>query len=259
MYFKCKHENGPGCFRLGIFVKWPAYLFGIFVACAMILQTSTFQFLKKLSANNSREWFNAHKDDYEKAKANAESFIDALISRMNAHDDIETPSAKKSLYRIYNDVRFSDDKTPYNPRFAGYLRRRKPLLRGGYYYWIRPGATRVGCGFVYPQGDDLERIRQDISTNFDHWKKLLNSRMIKSTFNEMVGHEVKTAPRGYSKDDPAIALLRYKQFWFEHSFTDKEALSKDFVKTVDKTFKVIRPVFDYFSEVLTTNENGEPR
>jgi uncharacterized protein (TIGR02453 family) len=225
----------------------------------MIIDKATFQFLKKLSANNSREWFNSHKHEYENAKENIESFVTALISRMNSHDDIETPSAKKSLYRIYNDVRFSNDKTPYNPRFAGYLRRRKPFLRGGYYYWIKPGATRVGCGFVYPHGDDLQRIRQDISANYDDWKRLLNSKIIKTTFGQMAGDQVKTAPRGFSKDDPAIELLRYKQFWFEHSFTDKEALSKDFVKTVDKTFKAIRPVFDYFSEVLTTDENGEPR
>lgn len=225
----------------------------------MVIEKATFQFLKKLSANNSREWFNTHKADYERSKVNIESFIDGLISRMNVHDDIETPSAKKSLYRIYNDVRFSEDKTPYNPRFAGYLRRRKPMLRGGYYYWIKPGGTRVGCGFVYPEGDDLQRIRQDISLNYDDWKKLLNSKIIKSTFGKMTGHQVKTAPRGFSKDDPAIDLLRYKQFWFEHEFTDKEALSKDFLKSMDKTFKAIRPVFDYFSEVLTTNENGEAR
>ena len=74
----------------------------------------------------------------------------------------------------------------------------------------------------------------------------------------MQGSQVKTAPRGFSKDDPAIDLLRYKQFWFEHSFTDKEVLSKDFVKAMDKTFQVIRPAFDYFTAVLTTDENGEP-
>lgn len=109
------------------------------VAFGMIIEKLTFLFLKKLSSNNSRDWFADHKQDYENAKLNVEGFIDSLISRMNAHDDIETPSAKKSLYRIYNDVRFSNDKTPYNPRFAGYLRRRKPMLRGGYYYWIKPG------------------------------------------------------------------------------------------------------------------------
>jgi uncharacterized protein (TIGR02453 family) len=224
----------------------------------MFIEKSTFLFLKRLSANNDREWFNDHKGDYEKAKLNIESFVDSLLARINTHDDIETPSAKKSLYRIYNDVRFSDDKTPYNPRFAGYFKRRKPFLRGGYYYWIKPGATRIGCGFAYPSPDDLLRIRKDISGNFEDWKKMLSVKSLRSVFGEMQGSQVKTAPRGFSKEDPAIDLLRYKQFWFEHSFTDSEALSKDFVKTMDKTFRTIRPVFDYFSEILTTNENGEP-
>ncbi|HEY0742771.1 MAG TPA: DUF2461 domain-containing protein [Chryseosolibacter sp.] len=223
----------------------------------MTIEKSTLLFLKKLASNNNREWFADHKVEYEKAKLNVESFIDALIARMNRHDDIETPSAKKSLYRIYNDVRFSTEKSPYNPRFAGYLRRRKPMLRGGYYYWIKPGGSRVGCGFVYPNGEDLQRIREDISSNYEYWKKLVNAKQVSATFGEMLGDQVKTAPRGFSKDDPAIDLLRYKQFWFERSFTDAEVLSTDFLKKIDKTFNVIRPVFDHFSEVLTTNSNGE--
>jgi uncharacterized protein (TIGR02453 family) len=224
----------------------------------MMIEKSTWQFLKRLAANNNREWFAVHKDEYEEAKSNTESFVEGLIARMNVHDDIETPSAKKSLYRIYNDVRFSNDKTPYNPRFAGYLRRRKPFLRGGYYYWIKPGGSRIGCGFVYPNPDDLLRIRQDIASNYDDWKKLLDTKSIRSVFGTMQGEQVKTAPKGFSKEHPAIPLLRYKQFWFEQSFSDKEVLSPDFVKVVDKSFKTIRPVFDYFSDILTTNENGEP-
>src|SRR6478609_1252184 len=113
-----------------------------------IILKSTFQFLKQLSLNNDREWFAANRDRYLAAQKNAEDFVDQLIVKMNTHDRIETPSGKKSLYRIYNDVRFSNDKSPYNPRFAGYLKRHKPELRGGYYLWIKPGASRVSCGFA---------------------------------------------------------------------------------------------------------------
>ena len=101
-----------------------------------IISPATFRFLRQLSSNNNREWFGAHKAQYEDAKTNAEEFVDALIAKMNVHDQLETSSGKKSLYRIYNDVRFSKDKTPYSPRFAGYLRRMKPFLRGGYYFWV---------------------------------------------------------------------------------------------------------------------------
>lgn len=221
-----------------------------------VIEKSTIAFLKKLSQNNNREWFAEHKSVYERAKENTEQFMDALIAKMNVHDVIDTPSGKKSLYRIYNDVRFSKDKSPYNPRFFGYIKRVKPMLRGGYYIWIKPGASRVGCGFASPSPDDLKRIREDISTNFSDWKKLLKTKSIVSAFGAMEGDTVKTAPRGFNIDDPAIELLRYKQFWFERSFTDQEVLSPDFLLKVDKTYKSIRPFFDYMSELLTTDANG---
>jgi len=223
----------------------------------MTVQKSTVDFLKKLSRNNNREWFTVHKEEYIKAQQNAIEFVDALISKMNVHDRIETPSGKKSLYRIYNDVRFSEDKIPYNPRFAGYLKREKPLLRGGYYFWLKPGESRVGCGFTYPSPEDLKRIRLDIQNNYNHWQKLLSTKSIKSTYGTIQGEKVATSPKGFPKDDPAIDLLRYKQYWFQRSFTDKEVLAADFLNKVNQSFKNIRPFFDYVSEVLITDLNGE--
>ncbi|MBL0744276.1 DUF2461 domain-containing protein [Chryseolinea lacunae] len=222
------------------------------------IHKSTFDFLKKLAANNNREWFQQNKHHFEKAKENTEQVMDALIAKMNVHDQLETPSGKKSLYRIYNDVRFAKDKSPYSPRFAGYLRRVKPFLRGGYYIWIKPGATRVACGFAYPNPSDLKRIREDMAMNLADWKKLLRTKSIVNTFGSMTGEQVKTTPRGFDASDPSIALLRYKQYWFERTFTDREALAHDFLKTVNQTFKSIRPFFDYVSDVLTTDGNGEP-
>lgn len=222
-----------------------------------IIQKTTLDFLKKLAANNDRDWFNEHKSQYEKAKENAETFIDALIAKMNVHDQLETLSGKKSLFRIYNDVRFSKNKAPYNPRFAGYLKRSKPLLRGGYYIRISPGESRVVCGFMFPNADDLKRIREDIAVNYGDWKKLLKAKSITQNFGTMQGEQVKTAPKGFASNDPAIELLRYKQFWFERKFTDREVLAGDFLNKVNTTYKAIRPFFDYMSELLTTDSNGE--
>jgi uncharacterized protein (TIGR02453 family) len=224
----------------------------------MIIQESTLKFLKHLSVHNDREWFNGHKEEYQRAQENIWQFAEQLITLMNRHDRIETPSGKKSLYRIYNDVRFAKDKSPYNPRFAGYLRRYKPQLRGGYYWWIKPGASRVSCGFAYPNPEDLKRIRLDICNNYEDWHRILRSKGIRTNFGTMKGDRVETTPRGFDKDHPAIDLLRYKQFWFSRSFSDKEVLSPHFLKEVNKTFRSIRPFFDYASEVLNTNLNGEP-
>ena len=115
----------------------------------------------------------------------------------------------------------------------------------------------VGCGFSYPNSEDLQRIRQDITTNHDDWKKLLKTKSIMKNFGSMLGDQVKTAPRGFSPEDPAIGLLRYKQFWFEKEFSDAEVLSKDFVVQVNNTYKSIRPFFDYMTDILGTDLNGE--
>lgn len=130
-------------------------------------------------------------------------------------------------------------------------------MRGGYYFWIKPGESRIGCGFTYPNPEDLKRIREDIASNHTDWKKLLLNKKLKKVFGVMQGEQVKTAPKGFPKDHPAIALLRYKQFWFERHFTDEEVLAPNFLKKVNESYRAIRPFFDYMSEVLSTNANGE--
>jgi uncharacterized protein (TIGR02453 family) len=222
----------------------------------MQIQPSTCEFLKALTRNNNREWFQKNKDRYLVAQENMVDWVGALIDKVNGHDQLQTQGGKEALYRIYKDVRFSTDKTPYSPRFAGHLKRVKPYLRGGYYFWIKPGESRVGCGFTYPSPEDLLRIRQDIAINFADWRKLLRLKSIKKTFGPMQGDQLKTTPKGFDKEHAAIDLLRFKQFWFERSFADKEVQSPDFLKQVNQTYQVIRPFFDYMTEVLTTDLNG---
>lgn len=213
-------------------------------------------FLKALARQNNREWFQKNKGRYLQAQNNVVTWLDELITEMNKHDRLQTQSGKESLYRIYNDVRFSADKTPYNPRFAGNLKRVKPYLRGGYYFWIKPGASRIGCGFTYPSADDLLRIRKDIELNEVDWRKLLTNKKLQSVFGDMLGDQLKTAPKGFARESTAIDLLRYKQFWFEKSYTDADVTSKTFLRKVNDDFKAIRPFFDYMTEVLTTDTNG---
>ena len=223
----------------------------------MTIEKSTFTFLQSLKRNNNREWFQKNKERYLASQLNVIHWLNALLAEMNKHDQLQTQNGKEALYRIYNDVRFSKDKTPYNPRFSGYFKRLKPQLRGGYYFWIKPGESRIACGFGYPNAQDLLRIRQDIDMNHVDWRKLLKGKKLQSTFGDMRGEQVKTAPKGFSKEHEAIDLLRYKQFWFEKSYTDAEVLSTNFLKQVNADFKTIRPFFDYMTEVLMTDGNGE--
>lgn len=222
-----------------------------------LIAASSISFLKELDKNNNREWFNSNKQRYLMANENLAAFADELIHEMNKHDVLENASGKKSLYRIYNDVRFSKDKQPYNPRLAFGLSRATKYRRGGYYMNIKPGNCYLACGFFSPNVADLQRIRKDIEVNYMDWNKILNKKQLKDHFGPIRGSQVLTAPRGYSKDHPAIDLLRQKQFIWRHDFADKEVLADDFLQKSNKLFKSIRPLFDYMSDVLTTNANGQ--
>ncbi len=220
------------------------------------ISKSSLDFLKALSKHNDREWFSNHKDKYAAAHENMTEFASTLLAEMNKHDNIETASGKAGLFRIYRDVRFSKEKTPYNTHWNGGFKRATQKLRGGYYFHIQPGSSFAACGFWGPNPNDLQRIRQDIDINNKDWNKLLSTKTLVQTFGTMTGDKVGTAPRGYSKDHPAIDLLRYKQFLLRHDFTDEEVLSPGFVKMVNDTFKKMRPFLDFMSEILTTDANG---
>lgn len=217
---------------------------------------SSLDFLKTLSKNNNREWFQKNKDRYLEAHQNMIVFADALLGEMKKHDNIEAASGKDSLFRIYNDIRFSKDKSPYKTYWAGGFKRATKKLRGGYYFQIQPGGSFAAGGFFSPEPADLLRIRQDIDMNFADWKKLLSGKTISLLFGELKGETVTTSPKGFSKDNPAIRLLKHKQFYLQRNFSDKEVLAPDFVQELNKTFKGLRPYFDYMSEVLTTDLNG---
>jgi uncharacterized protein (TIGR02453 family) len=222
------------------------------------IQQSTIDFINDLRENNNRDWFNANKHRYEQAQQHMIAFSDAVLDQMRKHDNIETASGKASLFRIYNDTRFAKDKPPYKTHWGVRYSRATNLLRGGYYFHIEPGHTFVAGGFWGPEPDDLKRIREDIDMNAGEWKKLLSQPEIVKTFGKLEGESVKTAPKGYAKDHEGIEWLRMKQFVLRRNFTDAEMMSPDFAARINETFREMRPFFDYMSEVLTTDANGEP-
>ncbi len=214
-------------------------------------------FLNQLSANNDREWFQAHKDQYTAAYEQMIRFADAVLAELLQHDQIETPTGKKSLYRIYRDVRFSKNKQPYKNNFAGGFRRATRWLRGGYYFQIQPGRSFVAGGFWGPNPQDLLHIRRQIAQDPDALRDVLQAPEFVQYFGQLQGEQLKTSPKGFDKDDPAIDLLRYKQFLVSHSFSDREVCAQGFHKTLVQGFLQMRPFFDYMSDILTTDLNGE--
>ena len=213
-----------------------------------------FTFFNSLSKNNNRDWFNNHKPEFKAIDDKVKDAYNQLGEMMNGHDQIE----KIKIFRIYRDVRFSKNKLPYKTHFGGSYARKKPELRGGYYLHIQPNnESFIATGFWEPNKEDLYRIRKEFEMDDSEIRDILNDKTFKDTWGAFVGDELKTAPKGFDKTHPAIDLIRKKQFIFIKKYSDKDVLANDFLTNVNDAFKIIRPYFDYMSDVLTTNLNGE--
>ena len=222
----------------------------------MQISKSNFEFLTQLQKNNNREWFNKNKDWYQREHQNTIDFAEALIEELNKYDDLETTSGKKSLFRIYRDVRFSKDKSPYKPSWSGFIKRATALRRGGYYFVIQPGNSFVGGGFWGPNSGDLNLIRAHIAQDDTQLREILSNKKFIQTFGTLQGEKLKTAPRGFEKDHPALDLLQYKQYLLMHPFHDEEVLDKKFIECMAEVYQEMLPFFNYMSEILTTDLNG---
>lgn len=222
-----------------------------------LFPASALNFLVLLGKNNNREWFAAHKEIYQKELGHVEAFADALLQELNIHDVIETPSGKRSLYRIYRDVRFSKNKTPFSTYWGGRFRRLGKQRRGGYYYHFEAGdKSFMLCGFWGPSAEDLKRIREDIAFDPAPLRAILNGQTFVTAFGTLQGEQLKTSPKGYDAGHEAIDLLRYKQFLVMRRFTDKEVLSENFFQQATQTIRDMRPFLNYMSEVLSMDING---
>lgn len=221
----------------------------------MVIESSTIKFLRDLDKNNEREWFSANKARYEQALKNVNSFKDAVIQSLSKKDVIENGR----VFRIYRDVRFSKDKAPYKNNFGIHFTRATKERRGGYYLHIEPGKSFAGGGFWAPEPEDLKRIRDEIAFDDKPIRKIINQKTFIKYFGTLNGDELKTAPSGYDRDHPAIDLIRKKQFIVGRNFTDKEVTDPGFIKEVTLSFEAMRPFFDYMSEVLSTDLNGQVR
>lgn len=213
-----------------------------------------FEFLKQIKENNNREWFAQYKPEYELIVKENKTFFNQIYSELQKHDSLEGIH----IYRIYRDVRFSKDKSPYKTNFGVGYSRTKPLLRGGYYVHLEPNNSFVGGGFWAPNNEDLLRIRKEFEMDTSEIKKITSDPTFISYFGELQGEDgVKTAPKGFDKNHPDIDLIKKKQYVVMRRFSDKEVFSATFPQEIIQTFLAMRPFFDYMSEVLTTDLNGE--
>tara|TARA_A100001011_G_scaffold400513_1_gene515791 strand:- start:38500 stop:39171 length:672 start_codon:yes stop_codon:yes gene_type:complete len=209
-------------------------------------------FYKSLSENNNRKWFENEKSRFKSLELEVKDFNNSVKNGLERTDNIE----KVKMFRIYRDIRFSKDKTPYKTHFGTSFHRKKPNLRGGYYIHIAPDKSFIATGFWNPNPLDLLRIRKELEIDAQELRDILAASDLKKVWGDLKGDFVKTAPKGFSKDHPNIDLIRQKQYLFIKNFDDKSVLSSDFQKHVIDNFTSIRPFFDYMTNVLTTDLNG---
>lgn len=214
-----------------------------------------FDFLTGLRTNNTKEWFNDNRKAYETAKEQMLFFTEIMIQEIHRFDPtIPMMSPKDCLFRIFRDVRFSNDKSPYKTNMGSFIARggRKSEL-AGYYLHFEPGASFVGGGVWCPEADILRAIRQEIYEHPDSFKEIVDDDDFKRVFPEIMGEQLKTAPKGFDKDFADVALLRYKSYAFGNSMTDRQVLSPDLVDHAVGVFRQLSHVNAFLNEAIEKN------
>ena len=217
------------------------------------MDKKTLDFLKNLKKNNNREWFNENKTVFKTAQDDFTEFVENLItSAIKMDPELKGVRAKDCIFRIYKDVRFARDKSPYKENFGAFLvPGGKKSGRAGYYIHVEPGGnTMVAGGLYMPPGPNLNKIRAHIATNSKDLRKLIKSAAFKKDFGELDGERLKTAPKGYPKDHPDLDLLQLKSFTVFKKVSDATVLKSDFSKTILTGFKKIKPLVTFLNEGL---------
>ena len=218
------------------------------------ISPSLLKFLKTLKLNNNRDWFTKNKEYYLKEENLIINFFSKLNQNISTIDNIES----MKVYRIYRDIRFSKDKTPYKTYRSCSFKRATEELRGGYHIEITPGNSFIAIGFWKPNKKDLLRIRREFELDSSIIKSIFNDEKFKKIFGGFLKNKsLRIAPNGFERNHKNIELIKKKDFIIVAKLTDKQVLSKEFLTKTNEIFRAARPFLDYMSDILTTNLNGE--
>ncbi len=211
-------------------------------------------FLQKLKRNNNRVWFEKHKADYE---TYVKLPMQSLIASLQPHFDKFAPefdaNPKRSLFRIYRDIRFSKDKTPYKTHVAAhFVIRGKPkgIEGSGYYLHIEPGEVFLGGGIYMPDNDQLKKIRHAIATNANDFLSIVENRSFKKRFGKLEGNRLQRVPQGFEPDHPMAEWLKLKQFFVGVTLPEQKCFSESFLETVADVFEEAVPLVRFLNHAM---------
>jgi uncharacterized protein (TIGR02453 family) len=220
----------------------------------MMITKNTLDFLAKLKENNTREWFLENKKWYEKSKKEVEGFLVKLIPELSKLDpSIQSPDIKDCMFRIFKDVRFSKDKSPYKTNFGAFVARggRKTMLPG-YYFHFEPGECFIAGGIYMPQPDVLRMVRNEIYFNSAEFKKILESKEFRKFFGKLGEFDkLKKAPKDFPADFPDIELLKYKSYIVSVNVPDEKVISAEYDTYALEAARAMLPLNAYINRAIS--------
>lgn len=210
-------------------------------------------FLKELSKNNNREWFNDNRIWYEESRNKMRFLSDVLINEIGKFDSaVAGISGKDCVYRIFRDVRFSKDKRPYKTNFGSFIcSGGRKSMNPGYYFHIEPGACFIGGGIYMPPAEQLRAIRNFMAEHADEFLDLTQEPDFKKNFPEMLEDRLKTSPKGFPKDHEFIKVLRYKSFIFSKALSDSIVSGDKYLENMVDSFHQLSPINAFLYEALS--------
>lgn len=222
-----------------------------------MLSNESLQFLDDLKANNNRDWFLEQKKRYEVFKKDYHKLVSDFLDAMKPLDpSLELLEVKDCTFRINRDIRFSKDKSPYKAHLGIWMSAgAKGANRSGYYLHIEKGGSFIAGGFYSPEPEELKKVRKEIAFFYDDLEEILNDKNFKKEFGSLDRNEtnsLKTAPKDYEKDHPAIEFLKLKSYTASQKFDIKEVSQKDFVSKMSKKLIALKPLNDFINRALTS-------
>jgi uncharacterized protein (TIGR02453 family) len=219
----------------------------------MGIEPFVFDFLTDLEKNNNREWFQENKKRYDAALKNVQDFVTQLIAGISAFDaSVSSQNAKDCIFRIYRDVRFSHDKTPYKTHFGAYI-----ALGGrkggnaGYYIHIQNNTSFVVGGLWSPELPVLKRIREEIYYAPEELVEIIENKKFKSAFGELITEDcLKKAPKNYPADFQYVELLKYRHFCAEKAVSNAEVTSENFLEKCLQLLETAAPLVKYMNTIV---------
>lgn len=218
-----------------------------------MINSIIFDFLRKLEKNNNREWFTENKKFYQEANEAFREFVAKMIEGVSLFDDdIKGLDPKKCMFRIYRDVRFSKDKSPYKNNFGGFLvKNGRSSGNAGYYLHLQNGECFIAGGIYMPPSPELKKIRKEVYYNIEEFKKIINEPQVLKYFKEISGEKLVRPPKDFPADFPDIELLKYKSYGFLEAVSEEKVLSQDFYAFLMKRFELMKPMIKFINRGLS--------